>query len=307
VTLGYKNGNEFRKEVLISDLSGKLISNHLYKNLDSIYQDCQGNVFAFCADSAFELKLSRKQIIVKNKFRASFIADFLAPVCGIADSIIFVKKSSAYHQYDNYFAIRDSQTAIVVYATGGMMKESQTTALSQTWKQQGQVMISMKPPEASAKSIKDGGMNEWLSSYESQYHSYFESQFRLLVDYPPIFTKMIPFGKNHLIFNREAGTIFWIDENGGINREVGMNTKMNGINYQDVHKDSGTGKIYMEYPQGPFTYFIEINPETGQEIHRFMVRDFRFIEKCKFLNDRLYFLYQPELGKRIKKLYSMSI
>ncbi|MFA5816092.1 MAG: carboxypeptidase-like regulatory domain-containing protein [Bacteroidales bacterium] len=49
VALGYKNGNEFRKEVLLADLSGKMISNHSYKNLDSLYQDCQGNVFAFCS------------------------------------------------------------------------------------------------------------------------------------------------------------------------------------------------------------------------------------------------------------------
>ncbi len=47
--------------------------------------------------------------------------------------------------------------------------------------------------------------------------------------------------------------------------------------------------------------------ETGLEIRRFMVRDFRYIEKCEFLNDRLYFLYQPDMGKRIKKLFSIWI
>jgi hypothetical protein len=118
---------------------------------------------------------------------------------------------------------------------------------------------------------------------------------------------MIPFGKYQLIFDREAATIFWLDENGGITREAGMITELNGIHYQDVHLDIGTRKIYLEYPQGPYTCFIEINPETGQEIRRFMVRDFRHIEKCRFLNGRLYFLHQPDTGLRIKKVYSIWI
>ena len=77
--------------------------------------------------------------------------------------------------------------------------------------------------------------------------------------------------------------------------------------YQHVHLDSGTGKVYLEFPQGPFTHFIEIDPSTGQDIRRFMVREFRHIEKCEFLNDRLYFLYQPDVGTRIKKVYSIWI
>ncbi|MFA5816094.1 MAG: hypothetical protein WC865_10780 [Bacteroidales bacterium] len=85
-----------------------------------------------------------------------------------------------------------------------------------------------------------------------------------------------------------------------------MITKLNGIYFQDVHKDAATGRIYLEYPQGLFTHFIEINAESGQEIRRFMVWDFKHIKKCRFLNDRLYFLYQPDMGKRIKKVFSIS-
>ncbi|MCX6224077.1 MAG: carboxypeptidase-like regulatory domain-containing protein, partial [Bacteroidia bacterium] len=348
VALGFKNGNEFRKEVLLADLSGKLISNYNYRNLDSLYQDCQGNVFAFCSDSVLELKPARKGIIVQDRYRRAFIADFIVPVCGISDSLIFVRKTSVNHQYENYFGIRDSQNVMVVYSTGGMLKESAAASLFNSWKQQAQVPVSIKyydgggdgggggggrvdkdqsgepvkiispvtvkesaGPESKDNNKKGDSMGPvWISymnAYDGLYHSYFESQFRLLVDYPPIFTKMIPVGRYHLIFNREAATIFWIDEKGGIGREVGMITRLNGIHYHDIHLDTGTGKIYVEYPQGPFTHFVEINPETGQEIRRFMVSEFRHIEKCEFLNDRLYFLYQPDTGKRIKKIFSIWI
>lgn len=303
VALGYKNGNEFRKEVLLADLSGKMISNHSYRNLDSLFQDCQGNVFAFCSDSVLELKLNSRQVTIQNGYQRSFIADFIAPVCGISDSMIFLKKSSVNHQYDNYFAVSDSQNVMLVYSTGGLKKERQVASLRDVWQRQAREPVAYMP-------FKGRGMGpDWIAYmniYDGFYYSYFSSQFKLL-DYPVVSTKMIPIGKNHLIFDREAATIFWLDERGKITREVGMNNKLNGMKYQDVHLDTGTGKIYIEYPQGPYTYFIEINPETGQDIRRFMVRDFRYIEKCQFLNDRLFFLYQPDSGKRIKKVYSIWI
>jgi len=38
-----------------------------------------------------------------------------------------------------------------------------------------------------------------------------------------------------------------------------------------------------------------------------MISEFRHIEKCEFLNNRLYFLYQPVVGLKIKKVYSIWI
>jgi hypothetical protein len=71
VALGFKNGNEFRKEVLLSDLSGKMRANHIFKGLDSIFQDCQGNIFAFCSDSVFELKLTHRQVSIQNGYSSN--------------------------------------------------------------------------------------------------------------------------------------------------------------------------------------------------------------------------------------------
>ena len=302
VALGYKNGNEFRKEILLADLSGKMISNYSFAQLDSLYQDCQGNIFVFCSDSAFELKVTRKQVTILNSYQRSFISDFIVPVCGVSDSLIFLKKSSVHLQYDNYFAVKDSQYAIVVYTTGGMKKEAQVANLRNYWKTQARLPVTIKdPPKAGKDWVK------FMESYDRLYQDFFTSHQRLHTDYQAVFSKMIPYDKNQLIFDREAATIFQLDENGGITSEVGMITELNGIHYQDVLLDMGTGKIYLEYPQGPYTCFLEINPVTGQEIRRFVVRDFRHIEKCRFLNGRLYFLHQPDTGLRIKKVYSIWI
>lgn len=303
VAMGYRNGNSIKREVLLADISGKMISNYNYKYLDSLYQDCQGNVFAFCSDSVLEFELKHKEIAVHNGYTKSFIEDLVMPVCGVADSLIFLKKSSANHQYDNYFTVHDSQLVVWIYSTGDMKKESKAATLFETWKRQAGVPASI----GSTPGGIGPAMQEFLKMFEGLYHSYFNSQFTLQTAYRPIFTKMIPLGKNHLIFDREAATVFWLNDKGEVTREAGMNNKLNGLYYHDVHLDTGTGRIFIEYPLGPFTHFIEINPENGLEIRRFMIRDFKHIEKCRFLNGRLYFLYQPDTGKRIKKLYSIWI
>jgi hypothetical protein len=174
------------------------------------------------------------------------------------------------------------------------------------WKRQAGEPVTVRYYQTDT-TPRNSSYNAFMAAYHALYASYFDTHYSLLVDFPPIFTKMIQFEKSHLIFNREAGTIFWFDENGELTNEVGMITKMNGMYFKDVHLDPDTKKIYLEYPQGPFTQFIEINPETGQEVRRFMILDFRHIEKCRFLNDRLYFLYQPDIGMRIKKVYSIWI
>jgi hypothetical protein len=303
VAMGYRNGNSLKREVLLADFSGKMIRNYNYKNLDSLYQDCQGNVFAFCSDSVLELELKNKQIAVHHGYARSFIADFVMPVCGLTDSLIFLKKSSANYQYDNYFAVHDSQSVVWIYSAGDMKKESKAATLFEIWKKQAGVPASI----GSTPGGIGPAMQAFLQMFEGLYHSYFNSQLILQTEYRPIFTKMIPLGKNHLIFDREAATVIWLDEDGEITHEAGINNKLNDLYYHDIHLDTGTDRIYIEFPQGPFTHFIEINPENGLEIRRFMIRDFKHIEKCQFLNGRLYFLYQPDTGKRIKKLYSIWI
>jgi len=305
VALGYKYGNEFRKEVLLADLSGKMLSNHTYKNLDSIYQDCQGNLFAFCKDSVLELGIERRDIQIINKYGSKFICDYLVPVCGLSDSLIFLKKSSQHHQYDNYFAISDNQSSILVYSTGGMMKEAMVSGLMKTWRYLAATPVTIKDPPAFATSGIQYRI--FFDNYDRLHKKGFDIQHDLQVDYRPVFTKMISYGQFNLIIDREAATIFWFDLTGDIISEVGINNKMNGLFFQDIHIDRGNSKIYFEYPQGLYTHFIEINPTTGEEIRRFMVQDYRHIEKCTFLGDRLFFLHQPETGLKIKKVVSIWI
>ena len=200
--------------------------------------------------------------------------------------------------------VKDIQTNQPIAGASGMMKEREAASTQNLWTDQGQLPITMIPPVGCG----GGCMDRWLANvYEPAFHRYFGSHFKLLTDFHPVFTKMISFGKNQWIFDREAATIFNLNQKGEIIGEVGMNNKLNGMHYQDVRLDKVTGKIYLEFPQGPFTHFIEINPATGQEIRRFMVSGFHHIEKCEFLNNRLYFLYQPDVGMRIKKLYSIWI
>jgi len=45
---------------------------------------------------------------------------------------------------------------------------------------------------------------------------------------------------------------------------AGIVNKLNDLYYHDIHLDTVTGRIYMEFPQGPFTPVYD----TGFQTHR---------------------------------------
>ncbi|MFA5816093.1 MAG: hypothetical protein WC865_10775 [Bacteroidales bacterium] len=64
-----------------------------------------------------------------------------------------------------HFALRDSQNAMVVYSTGGMMKESQAATVRDIWKLQAGVPVTIKfSPGGNGLDMKaflDGFDGKW--------------------------------------------------------------------------------------------------------------------------------------------------
>jgi hypothetical protein len=143
--------------------------------------------------------------------------------------------------------------------------------------------------------------------YEQLFQSYFKSEFDLLVNYPPVYSVMFRFKGKQLVFNRESKCIAWFDDSGKLEMEVPFKIDFHGKNFTSVHFDAGTGHFYLQFEDNSFSEFIEIDPLTGQHMRNITVRSFNHIEQCCFKNDRLYFLFQPDFGNRLKKVYSISI
>ena len=104
---------------------------------------------------------------------------------------------------------------------------------------------------------------------------------------------MFRYKGKQLVFNREGGCIAWFDDSGKL--------------FSSVHFDAKSDRFYLQFDDNQLTEFIEIDPYSGQDLRNVRVKDFKHIEQCCFYNDRLYFLYQPEIGNRLKKVYSISI
>jgi hypothetical protein len=71
--------------------------------------------------------------------------------------------------------------------------------------------------------------------------------------------------------------------------------------------DAESGRFYLQFDDNSFTEFMEVDPLTGQHLKHITVKSFKHIEECRFKNDRLYFLFQPDYGNQLKKVYSISI
>jgi len=74
-----------------------------------------------------------------------------------------------------------------------------------------------------------------------------------------------------------------------------------------MHRDPVSGRFYLEFLNGQLSYLIELNPKTGDEVRKIPVPRYKHIDHINIVNDRIYFLHQPDIGDKGKKLYYIDI
>ncbi|TSA39194.1 MAG: carboxypeptidase-like regulatory domain-containing protein [Porphyromonadaceae bacterium] len=307
ISLGYLNGNEFRKEVLLSDGNGKIKDKLQLKNLDKIYQDCQGNVFAFTSDTVYQLGHRRNRIQIVDTFDRNFIENYIQPVCSVTDSTTFIHFISPLRQYENYFVINHQNLASIIYSLGKFYQEERKQSANEEANRNAAFPIILPPVKIPPGANSGPIVEAFCKFYERLFQSYFKAEFRARFDYPPVYSRMFRFKGKQLVFNREGKCIAWFDDSGKLEREVPFITKVKEKPFSSVHFDAKTDRFYLQFDDNQFTEFIEIDPYSGQHLRNVRINSFKHIEQCCFNNDRLYFLYQPEIGNRLKKVYSISI
>jgi hypothetical protein len=307
ISLGYRNGNEFRKEILLADVNGKILDKLHIKNLDKMGQDCQGNVFAFTSDSAYHLRHTQNHLKIADNFNRTFIEKFLMPVSSVTDSTTFIHFISPLKQYENYFVINRDTNATIIYSVGRFKNEQGKQSGNEQANRLAAVPITLPPPKIPAGVPSGPIVEAFCKSYERLFQSYFKAEFGAIINYPPVYSQMFRFKGKQLIFNREGKSIAWLDDSGKINQEITFMSELNGKPFSLVLYDAKTQRFYLQFDDDPFTEFIEIDPFTGQHIRTISAGSFRHMNQCCFNDGRLFFLYQPEIGNRLRKVYSISI
>ncbi len=301
VSLAYINGNSLRPQILLSDFNGKIVDKKQVPSPDQIYKDCQGNVFIITKDWAYQLQYHKNSIAIADTIAAAFFEKNLRPVVAVTDSTIIIKSESPQRQYENFFAILDSSTAKIIWTVGNYRKEAGAIGMNLSAKMQARQFVKFTPSEDGFLWFFD------MEAYERMYHDFFRTILDKTIDFPYVYSRMFQFGNAVILFDRGANEIVWFSPSGNVAKEVTIEKDPLAKGFTNAYLDEPAKKFYLEYQDGPVSWFVEINPKTGERLKRIPGNTYPHMEQCNFHNGKLYFLYQPINGLKIKKLNALAI
>jgi hypothetical protein len=266
-----------------------------------------GQRFCFTKDSAYQLHAVKNRILINDSFDRKFIEDNLQSVCAVTDSTIFIHYVSPLRQYENYFVIHEDNNASISYSVGRFNKEQGKESSIEQASNLVAFPITLPPVPIPAGAASGPIVEAFLKGYEKIFQSYFKSEFNTKYNYPDVYSAIFRLKGKQLIFNREGSCIVWLDDSGKIELSIPFVTTYNGKDFSLVHFDMETERFYLQFENNASTEFVEIDPLTGHHLKNITVKSFKHIEQCSFKNDRLFFLFQPDFGNRLKKIYSIVI
>ncbi|MCX6227214.1 MAG: carboxypeptidase-like regulatory domain-containing protein [Bacteroidia bacterium] len=288
IAIGYRNYNEFKKEILVADLNGKVLWSKPEPDIRELYKDCLGEVYILEKKKVLQVRLRKDSIYLTNSCSINFFNDYVRPVEAVIDSANVFTKESPNKQYKNYFLIKTgAEEAEIFYHAGNTQKEREVGQLNRSITMQfRRVVLTNNPDELRAI-----------------YATAFDMAFQQYVGYKPLYTKLYQPGDSLLIFDFVKFSIFSFSKNGKPTGETLMSIVFDNDWKKRMHRDPVTGRYYLEFLHGQLTYLIEIDPKTGDEVRKIPIPGYKHIDHINITNNRIYFLHQPDFGDKGKKLY----
>ncbi|MCX6227215.1 MAG: carboxypeptidase-like regulatory domain-containing protein [Bacteroidia bacterium] len=294
IAIGYRNYNEFKKEILVADLSGKVLWSGPRPDIRELYRDCLGEIYLVEKNHASQVIIRGDSIVVKSSCKIDFFNDFVRPVNAVLDSTTVFSKPSLNKQYVNYFMVREqSRESELMYHAGETRNEQEYRQLNQSIKQEflSKITRSFIPPdEMRAIFLRILG----AEANKAQ-------------NYKPVYTELFMVGDSMLLFDFVILSIVRFSKDGVQTGETPMRIVFDNDWERRMQRDPSTGRFYLEFLHGQLTYLIEIDPVTGDEVKKVPILKFRHVDHIRIINGRIYFLYQPDVGDKGKKLYYFDI
>ena len=292
VVFGYRNYNELKKEVAVSDLSGKILWTRPVPKVNELFKDCLGALYLVENDSAHLVTVWADSLRKLNSCHITYFSDFIRPVHVVTDSITVFSKTSPVKQYRNYFLIRGRNAeAERIYQAGNIGKES------------GLMAVNQRVSYAFREVMKTNNPDYLGLMYRMAFTGIHEKQ----INYKPVHADLFPAGDSLLLFDFTAGTVIRFSEKVDKCWKLQMQIAFNKDWVHRMHHDTVTDRYYLEFASGPYTYLIEIDPVSGTEVRKIPIPTYNHIDHIQVINNRVWFLHQPDFGDRGKKLYYQDL
>jgi len=292
--LGYRNYNPLKPELLLGNPFGRLIDYYPCPKAQEIFEDCQGVVYISTRDSAYRFINNHDTISLLAQCDFDFFNRHVKPIVDITDPwFIWVEKSS-YRQITEYFLGNYiSNKNQLLYRVGNSGRENALINTHETLKQE---FIS----EINRADIS-GGELRIMHARQALLRNKINTDFR------PVKSAYVPLQDSALLLDFELLQILCITGNGNLKWQTPILINLSKDFTGTLHHDPTTNRFFLEFHHIQSTYLMEINPRSGTAVATFPIKPFQHIENIQIQDNRVFFLYQPDIGDKGKKLYFISL
>lgn len=134
-----------------------------------------------------------------------------------------------------------------------------------------------------------------------------DAVFKIATNYPPVNSALFPVEDSLLLFDFDRKLIRYYQYNGEFSHQSSIQINLSADWTGRIHQDRDNNRYYLEFLHIQSTILIEIDPKTGKELRQIPIKNYRHIDHLKVIDNRIFFLHQPDFGNKLKQLLFIKI
>ena len=123
----------------------------------------------------------------------------------------------------------------------------------------------------------------------------------------PVFAPLCRLDDEILIFNFVDSKLEFYSPEGIHEKDILINFHKSSHWKEEIISDERCKKVYTLFVRDGISSLREINLENGKLMQTIKIPKFKFIEKIKINDNKLYFLYRKTASDELKAIYVMSL
>lgn len=245
IAIGYRNYNEFKKEVLVADLNGKVIYSKPSQEVRELYKDCLGDIYLVDQDSAHQITIIGDSLVKKSSCEIGFFNDYVRAIELVLDSGTIYSQTSEEKQFIKYYMIRNhKKEPEFLYQVGNEQKEWNFGVMNKIISQELR------------RTIQESFIA--IDELRAIYHRVFNYELDKMTQYKPVYSVLHEFGDNLLLFDFANYTIVRFTKEGKQDGITPMRIIFNNDWEQRMYHDPSNGRLYLGFLNIQLSYLLSL-------------------------------------------------
>ncbi|MEA1876379.1 MAG: carboxypeptidase-like regulatory domain-containing protein [Bacteroidota bacterium] len=294
IALIYRNNNPLKKEILLSDLKGSPIYTATMPGAQEIFRDCRGDIFVVKTKKIIRADIIGHKVFFHDEIDRDYFDAYIRPIKVIRGKWMVSMYQSENGQFHEYNLVNvENKSKRILHRVGSRGREMRVKGLDRRHTQINRQIISKGHIESGELRILNKNMDNAV--------------FQISTNYPPVNSSLFSVGDSLLLFDFDQKLIRYYHFNGECSYQSSIKVNLNADWTGRIHQDRENNRYYLEFLHIHSTYLVEIDPGSGEKLRQIPINNYRHIDHLKVINNRIFFLHQPDFGNELKQLVYINI